>query len=155
MNNEEVEILKSVFNKYDTDKTGYLTPQQFTFLISRLGRHVKELKGVEFSTAQAVFGLLDTDGDKRLSFDDFVEWWRSEDSERYSYFADEKSKLLSKAYNLYSTYVSETGNMTYLQFNNMMDELELDHGDYDFDILDTNDDGLLSFSEFVNWLNWF
>lgn len=157
MNEEEIEILQSVFNKYDTDQRGYLTPHQFTLLISRLGRYIKELRGVEFSTAQAVFGLLDTDGDKRISFDDFVGWWRSEDedSQRYSYFIGEKGKLLRKAYGLYSSYVSETGNMTYLQFNNMMDELGLEHDEYTFDLLDVNDDGLLSFSEFLQWLNWF
>lgn len=155
MEDEEIDILRSVFNKFDFEKSGYLSPQQFTFLILRLGKHIKELEGVEFSTAQAVFHLLDTDGDNQISFKDFVDWWRSPEARKYSYFTGEKGKLLRKAYQLYSSHVSDKSNMTYSQFNNLMEELNIRYSEYDFDALDTNGDGLLSFCEFINWLNWF
>jgi len=151
---DDTTILLSVFNKYSTDKSDSLSLKQFVRLISRLGKHVKELQGVEFSTAQAVFAVFNKEHNGKLTFDEFEEWWKSSDSDGYKYFTKDKSKLLRKAFRLYNKYTTD-GAMTFAEFENMMDELDLPHTELSFDLLDTDDDGLLSFGEFCEWLHWF
>jgi len=36
-----------------------------------------------------------------------------------------------------------------------MDYLKVHYADTDFDVLDLNSDGKLSFAEFSDWLNWY
>jgi len=154
LNDDDLAILRSAFNRYDRDHTGSLSSSEFVLFLTRLGKHVKELKGVETSTAKAVFAFLDKDADGRMTFDEFCMWWLDDASGRYGYFTGEKSRLLRKAYDLYSTHAS-SGGMTYHQFDNLLDQLGIEHTDYDFDALDENDDGVLSFPEFCEWLQWF
>lgn len=163
-------VLKSMFYKYDREGKGYLTKTQFALLLSKLSGYIQELKGVEYNEAIATFELFDKNSDNRLTFDEFCEWWSMKPSNRYSYFCGEKSKLLKKAYALYTKYASDddTSNihkneditkinsgLTYTQFERMMTDLNIPHSEFDFDNLDTSDNGILSFSEFCNWLNWF
>jgi Ca2+-binding EF-hand superfamily protein len=155
MNDQEIEVLRSVFKKYDTESIGKINLSQFILFVTRLSKYIEELHGIEISKAGVVFNLLDADRDGYLTFDDFLRWWDSTDGEPYSFFIGEKSRLLEKAYNLYSNYTSTTGNMTYSQFENMMDMLDIPHTEDAFDDLDTDGDGLLSFSEFIDWLKWF
>ncbi len=154
LTDEDIDVLRAVFNKYDKDRNNNLSLQQFVLLLSRLGRHVKELRGVEFQEARAAFALMDRDSDGLLSFDEFCNWWVSKN--KYNYFTGETSNLLRKAYRLYTSYTKDQNRkMTYNQFENMMDELGISHTEFDFDVLDNNNDGLLSFEEFCKWLNWF
>lgn len=66
---EKLEYVRVVFNKMDTDNSGYLDSAEF-------GVVVKEL-GSEFSQddMQAVFNMLDDDGNGQLSFEEFAKWW--------------------------------------------------------------------------------
>lgn len=159
MNNlppHEVSVLRTAFDRYDTDKTGKMSPKQFILFLNQLSKHVPELKGCEFGEGVAIFAILDKDRDGFMSFEDFCAWWASPDAERYKYFTREKSELLDKAYRLYTSYSSENGTeMSYHQFNEMMDELGISYDDYTFDALDKDEDGILSFEEFCTWLNWF
>lgn len=146
-------ILRSVFDKYDRENKGYLNKNQFALFLSRLSNHVPELKGLEYTEAIATFKLFDCDSDDQLSYQEFKEWWLNK--HKYQYFTGDISKLLKKAYELYSKYTKDNQYMTYLEFEKMMTDLNLPHSEYDFDLLNINGKGILSFQEFVNWLNWF
>lgn len=146
-------VLRAVFDRYDTESSDCLRLQQFILLVAKLGKYVPELKGVEFSVAQSAFTLFDRDGDKCLSFNEFKDWWLSED--RYSYFSGEKAKLLRKAYILYTRYTRGETLMTLPEFSKMMESLGIRYKESDFDILDRNEDGVIDFNEFCRWLNWF
>ncbi len=152
MDSPDVAVLKAVFEKYDPKKSGYLTRKQFIFLIDRLSKYVPELRGAQIKEAQSAFALFDKNSDKKLDFQEFSDWWASKD--KFTFFSGEKSKLLRKAYVLYTKYAQKDG-MTISEFSTMMEALGISHSDIDFDILDENDDGLLSFAEFCRWLNWF
>lgn len=155
VSNDDLAVLRSAFNKYDEDKSGSLSNSEFIMFLKRLGRYVNDLKGVEESTANAVFALLDKNADGRLTFNEFCTWWISDASEKYTYFTGDTAPLLRKAYNLYKLSTRGEGRMSYNQFENLLDKLGIEHTDYDFDDLDQDEDGLLSFPEFCDWLNWF
>ena len=145
-----LDVLQSVFEKYDREKKGFLDCDQFVYFISQLGKYVSELGNIEEETLKAFFDILTPD--EKLTFETFRKWWFS--SSRYIYFVPETSKLLQKAHYLYKKYAPDMG-MTYNQFNSLLDELGIEHTDYDFDNLDQNEDGLIGFTEFCKWLNWF
>lgn len=145
-----LDVLQSVFEKYDREEKGFLNCKQFVYFLTRLGQYISELGNIEEETQKAFFDLLASDG--KLTFETFRDWWFS--SDRYTYFAPETSNLLQKAHYLYKKYTPD-GGMTYHQFNSLLDELGIEYTDYDFDKLDQNEDGLIGFSEFCKWLNWF
>ncbi|MDP2437131.1 MAG: EF-hand domain-containing protein [archaeon] len=68
-----VPMSKRVFDKYDTDKSGKISPAEFKEMVYELGYHLSD---VEFDLA---IKLLDKDGDKEISYSEFAEWWRTED----------------------------------------------------------------------------
>lgn len=155
ISDEDSAILRSAFDRYDKDKSGTLSNSEFILFIARLGRHVKELKEVETSVANAVFALLDKNADGRLTFDEFCIWWTSNASKRYTYFTGKTANLLHKAHNLYKSHTVGESQMSYTQFESLLDKLGIEYTDDTFDDLDQNEDGLLSFSEFCKWLDWF
>lgn len=158
---EDEEIIKSVFSSYDKDKKGYLTFKQFYSLLNRLSKHTPILTGVELETARSSFALFNKKEDGKLTFAEFRGWWLKED--KYSYFVGERAKLVHKAYGLYKRYSEggsvspspSSGSITMEKFIAMMTDLGIKCTAYDFDMLDTNSDGVLSFEEFSGWLKWF
>ena len=157
LSKEDRKVLKAAFNKYDRNKDGTLTVQEFTLFLTKLSKHVPQLCGVEMDEVEAVMQLLSNKKSltQSITFDDFCGWWSQSESTRYSFFTGEKSELLRKAYGIYKLHTSGGKGMSYIQYERMMDEIGLPYTDCDFDQLDTDGDGILSFEEFCLWLNWF
>ena len=156
LDKDETTILQAVFNKYDKNKKGYLTIDEFTRLLFNLSKHVRELKGIEVQKSKAVFSLLDKDVDGKLSFTEFQEWWEKQN--KYEVFCGEKARLLRKAYQLFSNYTKETKpSLSHSDFNQLIVEMGIisECDELYFDDLDIDNDGRLSFEEFCNWLHWF
>lgn len=153
---DDLTVLDSVFKRYDTLNSGYLNLEQFTSFLSRLGKHVKEVRKTSPETIRAVFALIDENSDGKINFDEFCGWWNTDASQRYGYFTGEKKKLLRKSYDMYRKFSSSSERgMTLLQFGRLMDTLGNEWTEEDFDSLDDDGDGTLSFEEFCRWLNWF
>lgn len=160
---EDEAVIKSVFSSYDTDTKGYLSFKQFTALLTRLAKHVPELKGIELEAAQSTFALFNRNADGKLQYAEFRGWWLKED--KYSYLVGERAKLVHNAYNLYKRYTStstgegststSTTALSLDKFLAMMEDLGITCTADNFDQLDINGDGLLSFEEFSRWLKWF
>ena len=69
----EDEMLKSMFAMIDDDNSGFLERAEFGTLYRRL-------QGTASSEDQkAVFDTIDSSGDGKISFQEFREWWLSED----------------------------------------------------------------------------
>lgn len=60
-----------LFSYYDSDGDGYLEAYQFANLLSYLGMELDD------RYAMKAFDTIDRDGDRRISFDEFNEWWSS------------------------------------------------------------------------------
>ena len=144
-------VLRTVFAKFDEDKTGYLNKQQFTRFLIKLSKYNPTV-AIESDNINALFLLFDSDHDDKLSYDDFSRWWNSGTLRV-------PAELLSKAYSLYidhSSQIRQGGRgMNINQFEEMMGRLRLRYQEEMFDQIDSNEDGLLTFDEFVKWLKWF
>ncbi|MFF5157791.1 EF-hand domain-containing protein [Streptomyces sp. NPDC000348] len=57
---------RSVFERYDLDGDGLVTAEEYRQVVTEL-----EGSGITESEARALIDSLDTDGDRRMSFDEF------------------------------------------------------------------------------------
>ena len=150
------EILKRVFKKFDVEKSGFLKRSQFEKFICELEKTSGEFN-VTSKDINIMFDFLDKDMDNKLSKYEFGLWLVRQD--KYSFFDEHRKNLLIKAHNLFSSYAStvkgESKGLRYSQFEDMMEDLNIKHEDDDFDNLDIDNNGLISFSEFCKWLKWF
>jgi hypothetical protein len=58
-----------LFSYYDSDSDGYIEAYQFTNLLSYLGMELDDRYALK------AFDTIDRDGDRRISFDEFNDWW--------------------------------------------------------------------------------
>ena len=142
-------VLKSLFQKYDTDNSGLISMSE----IPQLLRGDLGLNGDEAETYTL---LLDKDASGKLSFDEFKDWLNSgeklrniEDSSRFY--------LMQKAVDMFKAYdKDQSGALDRNEFYN----LHLDVGgnvnnlDSALQALDKDHNGKVSFYEFLKWLNW-
>ncbi len=152
-NEKELQFLRQVFHKFDTDNTGYLEAEQFVNLIDALAHHVPEIESVDPLVVKAVFAYYDIDGNGKLSFQEIYSWWIS--SDRFKFFVGDKARLLKRARQLYVTYAKGEGGMSFAEFESLLDDLQIRHDEAAFDELDDDGDGLMGFAEFIDWLDWF
>jgi Ca2+-binding EF-hand superfamily protein len=151
MDDDEISYLEGVFNKYDIDKDGSLTSEEFLALVQKLSEFVKELEGVDPYAIKSVFKYYDMDGDGKLNFDEICDWWMTPD--KYSLMVGESGALISKANKLYSKY-AKGSQLTYDEFEVLLTSLKVSHQESAFDNIDVNGDGLMNFYEFFTWLDW-
>jgi hypothetical protein len=64
-------FLLLVFSTYDDDGDGYLVPYEFALLLADLGMELDDRYTLK------AFNVIDTDNDRRISFDEFSHWWTS------------------------------------------------------------------------------
>ena len=128
----------------------------------------------------AVFAYYDNKSLGWLGINEVIKWWN--DPCKLFIFSLKGGKVMKDAYEFFihnstksdgiSMKVTDTGSvklgsvkitsmteyipriMTFSQFENFLDSHEISHNDTTFDQHDANEDGLLNFCEFVNWLGW-
>lgn len=147
-------LIMKVFDRFDKNKKGYLTRTEFNQFIRTLSSLFDKnlfISSEKFSNA--LFDYLNNNGKNKLKYRDFERWWSVSNEERYYFFIPDKKKKIIKAHRLYKFYTKHK-DMNFHEFMNMVAEMNLNYSDYDFDILDRDNDGLLSFREFCNWLNY-
>lgn len=64
-------FLLLVFSNYDTDGDGYVNPSEFAILLADLGMELDDRYTLK------AFNVIDTDNDRRVSFEEFSHWWAS------------------------------------------------------------------------------
>lgn len=64
----EAELIR-LFNRFDTDKSGFIDEKEFGLILDSLGYdETSEIRSLEFAA-------IDDDEDGRLSFREFADWW--------------------------------------------------------------------------------
>ena len=143
-------VVKSLFKKYDTDGSGRLGKNEMSSML-------KDDLGMSPEQAQACILMVDKDGCGGVSFDEFSLWLRTskgfENIDNTSRFY-----VIQKAVELFKKFDKDgSDTIDREEFKELMaslkacDESQLDSA---LQSLDTSGDGKISFSEFLNWLNW-
>ena len=142
-------VIRSLFQKYDEDGNGVLSEME-------LVRFLEGDLGLSKSDVDLYTLILDKDGDKIISFDEFLSWFRSGEHFR---LIDNNSRysLICKAVDLFKKFDADNSEtIDRVEFRNLMKSLG--HTKIDFNKtlsqLDQNGDGVISFWEFLKWLNW-
>lgn len=147
-------LIIKVFNRFDKDMKGYLTRDEFYRFIQTLSSLFDKKMCISNEMfSNALFDYLNTNGKHKLRYNDFLKWWSLSNEKRYHFFVPDNKKKIIKAHRLYR-YYTKSKDMNYHEFMNMVAEMNLNYSDYDFDILDRDRDGLLSFREFCDWLRY-
>ncbi len=160
---QEIIVLKQVFNKYDTDRDGYLGLDEFVKLVNALTLKLSEdivgknkngtKKLIDPLIILAAHKYYDLDGKGTLTFAEVYKWWSS--NNKFYLLVGEPARLLYKAYQLFCGYAQgKGGQMTFDNFELLLEHKNIGHQDNTFDRIDINEDGLVNFHEFFNWLKW-
>lgn len=67
--------VKAAFEEFDLDGSGYIEVDEFALLCTALDRPLDD------SALHQTLSLLDTDGDGRISFHEFLQWWMQSEGE--------------------------------------------------------------------------
>lgn len=125
-----------------------------TKFLNDLSVHSPVLKDVDPELVKAFFALVDRDCDGKISYMEFAGWWKSEFSQRSRYRVFESREIFRAGWRLFQRFAIGRS-IPYRRFEYMMDYLRIHLDDTDFDVLDVNADGVLSFSEFSDWIKWY
>ena len=142
-------VLKSLFYKYDKDGSGQLSKSELAVLF-------KEDLGFNNEQANAYALLLDRDGNGQVSFEEFNSWLKS--GEKFQNVND-KSRYhrLVKAVDMFNKFdVDKSHALDKGEFKKLFVEVggKLKNLDKALKELDRDGNNLVSFPEFLRWLNW-
>ena len=142
-------VIQSLFDKYDTNQNGKLTKTElYSFL--------QDDFGLDDGQAQTYLLLLDKNGDGFISYKEFETWFRSgenfksiNDFTRYYY--------LQKAIEFFKKYdIDESGSIDLEESYQLFQEYGGKHVTIEdfMTEMDIDNDGRISFEEFMKWLHW-
>ncbi|OUM60859.1 hypothetical protein PIROE2DRAFT_62890 [Piromyces sp. E2] len=147
MNNTN-NLAKILFDKYDTDKSGTISLEEFKSLAYNLGHYLTD--------GEAKFALykIDTDGDGLVTFEEFSKWWRDLDRWKTIKYSQENLEVLSKLSEQFQTYDEDGNNcIDKKEFKELIKVIENKQWVYSieekelFDKLDKDKNGQISFNE--------
>jgi Ca2+-binding EF-hand superfamily protein len=150
---KEIEFLKKVFKKFDANNTGHLSADQYTKFVKTLSKQIPELE-IDAQICEAIFASLDKDRNGVLSFEEIRQWWVTHD--KFKNFIGKRAELMKKARALFLKYsgTNVKKGMNFSEFEKLLMDHKINHDESAFDLIDKDEDGLISFNEFIEWLNW-
>jgi len=141
-----------MFEKFDTDKTGYLDQNEFQLLCRNMGYAVSQHE------CQLALKTLDLDGNGQLSLSEFKKWWANPDRWSELHVDDKQLQVRQNASETFKAYDHDNkGVIKKNNFSNFHDDLKknkLTTKDEagTFADLDKDGNGVISYSEYVEWL---
>ncbi|XP_064651273.1 squidulin-like [Lineus longissimus] len=142
-------VLKSLFMKYDTDGSGGLGADELKVLL-------KDDFGLTEDQAKTYALVLDKDGNKNVTFDEFAAWLRS--GERFQTIHDKTRYFyLKKAVELFNKFDADGSHtLDHEEFRQVLASTEAKSVNVEeaLKALDSDGNGRISFPEFLKWLNW-
>ena len=146
-----VVVLKSLFGKYDTDGSGFLSkPELITLLSEDLALAKKDVEAFSL--------LMDKDASHRISFDEFSAWIQN--PSQAGLLMDptgSKYHILLKAVEYFKQFdTDQSGALEVGEFTKLMKSIGVNDSAVTAALngIDRNHDGNISFYEFLKWLNW-
>lgn len=142
-------VLKSLFLKYDKDQSGQLNKSELSVLF-------QDDLGFTKDQSEAYALLLDKDGNAQVSFEEFHAWLKS--GEKFKNI-DDKTRYhkLKKAVELFNKFdVDRSQALDREEFKKLFKEVGGKPKNLDKALAELDKDGnnIISFQEFLRWLNW-
>lgn len=142
-----------VFKKYDADKSGELCKKEFSEVCYDLGHFYEP---VELDLA---FSKIDANGSGHICLAEFTRWWKTADRFEALHLSDSEKETLARASHQFKSHDGDlSGSLNKAEASALYSELaalglvggkSLDNFLVD---LDPNNDGRISFNEYVDWL---
>ena len=145
-------LCEVVFRKYDEDKDGAVSQAELNKLCMEMGARLSE------DELKIALKVLDTNGDGKIEFDEFKVWWESQDRfERLRRNEAELAFLNGVLTSFMSFDTNKDGLIDREEFKNVYQVLSQSgyptHSEQeDWDAMDRDHNGIISYSEFVDWL---
>ncbi|MBX5481720.1 MAG: EF-hand domain-containing protein [Myxococcaceae bacterium] len=70
--NDPYQEVREIFGHYDRNKSGVIDASEFARLCEALGMEMDD------EVLQAGLSVVDADGDGKISWDEFLAWWRAQ-----------------------------------------------------------------------------
>jgi Ca2+-binding EF-hand superfamily protein len=147
-----VPLSRRIFDKYDADGSGEISPEEFREMVYEMGYFLSEK---EFSVAIL---MLDLDGSGEISYDEFLKWWRTDERFKKLQLTDAQFELMQHT-SAYFQYFDKdsSGTLDREEFRQCHADLVKNCvTDMDFERcmanLDTDGNGEVSFNEYVDYL---
>jgi len=145
-------LSRRVFNKYDTDGSGQISVDEFKSMVYDMGYCLSEQE------LKMALLRLDSNGDKHISYDEFLNWWSTEDRFTKLQLNQQQAEKLEKSA-AYFRYFDKDGSgvldrkeFSGLHADLVKNKLINKSLDQTLEELDTNRDGQISFNEYIDWL---
>ncbi|KAI9011297.1 hypothetical protein BC832DRAFT_550293 [Gaertneriomyces semiglobifer] len=147
-------VSRLVFDKYDVDKSGEIRTAEFRNMCHQLGYHLSD------EELNLAVKKLDVNGDGRISYDEFINWWRQSDRFKHLQLSEAQQARLQQAVAYFDYFdTNKNGTINKSEFTSMFEDLvknglvqaNASH-DQVWGELDTSSDGDVSFNEFTEWL---
>ena len=143
-------VLRSLFEKYDTDKNGKLDRIELNKLLS-------DDLGMDEEQSEAYRHLLDKDADGLVSYSEFEIWMNT--GERFQTIDDKtRYHYLKKAVDMFKQFDEDkNGAIDKKEFHKLFKGIGGKGKKKEKQALaelDVDKNGRLSFQEFMHWLNW-
>lgn len=140
-----------IFNKYDKDESGFIDKSEFNFMCMDLGHQLSE------EEERLAILKIDCSGTGKISYDDFLEWWKTDEKwEGLRLDEDELLELSMLLTEFQAFDHNDDGVVDAGEFKEMYESLQAGGVEKDLDTvlaeLDTNKDGKVVFNEYVAWL---
>jgi Ca2+-binding EF-hand superfamily protein len=145
-------LSKRMFDKYDKDGSGSIDAGEFKGLVYDLGHSLNA------NEHQMAMKMLDEKGTGQIEYNAFKKWWADKDRFEKLKLDEKEEAILQQAvahFKYFDKDLSGTIDKNELKLlhadlvKNKMTSFSLDDTQRD---LDSNNDGVISFNEYVDWL---
>ena len=147
-------LARRVFDKYDSDKDGHVTMTDFKFMAMEMGHALSP------SELEMAMKLLDADGNHTLEFDEFQTFWSQGDRFKHLHKSPQELDFLSQSFSSFLSFCDDRdrGVITPDGFARLHTSLGqmgfrvLGDMQVDWDEMDSDHSGEISFNEYVDWI---
>jgi len=150
--NLPLEVIRSLFKKYDKDGSNVISQAELGNLLYDLGIYVSG------SDLPNVYLLINTDGKGGIELGDFCSWWRTKS--KFARLSEEQLERVSQCSGYFSYFDSDrSGSISSSELPNLYQDLSRNRlmppgvtlDDF-FKALDKDKNGIVTLNEFIDWM---